>query len=79
LRTFLYDDDVYIKKITTRCVTKSNPTQKCRPAKGISKRVNIQIIKDTDIIEQPIVPLIIQGTDIIEHTLYIHNQILQTY
>jgi hypothetical protein len=30
-------------------VTKSNPTQKCRPAKGISKRVNIQIIKDADI------------------------------
>jgi hypothetical protein len=33
--------------------TKSNPKQKCRPAKGISKRVNIQIIKDTDISEQP--------------------------
>jgi hypothetical protein len=29
------DDDVYLKKITTRRVTKSNPTQKCRPAKGI--------------------------------------------
>jgi hypothetical protein len=28
-------------------------TQKCRPAKGISERVNIQIIKDTDITEQP--------------------------
>jgi hypothetical protein len=24
-------------------VTKSNPTQECRPAKAISKRVNIQI------------------------------------
>jgi hypothetical protein len=34
-------------------VTKSYPTQKCRPAKGISKRVDIQIIKDTDIREQP--------------------------
>jgi hypothetical protein len=43
----------YLKKITTRGFTKSNPAQKCRPAKGISKRVNIQIIKDTDIIEQP--------------------------
>jgi hypothetical protein len=32
-------------------VTKSNPTQKCKPAKGISKKVNIQIIKDTDITE----------------------------
>jgi hypothetical protein len=30
-----------------------NPTQKCRPAKSMSERVNIQIIKDTDIIEQP--------------------------
>jgi hypothetical protein len=38
------DDDVYLK---------SNPTQKCRPAKGISKRGNIQILKGTDIIEQP--------------------------
>jgi hypothetical protein len=35
------DDDVYLEKITTRGVTKFNPTQKCRPAKGISKRVNI--------------------------------------
>jgi hypothetical protein len=34
-------------------VTKSNPTQKCRPAKGKSKRINIQIIKDTNIAEQP--------------------------
>jgi hypothetical protein len=25
---------------------KSNPTQKCRPAKGMSKRVKIEIIKD---------------------------------
>jgi hypothetical protein len=30
---------------------KSNPIQKCRPAKGISMRVNIQIIEDTDITE----------------------------
>jgi hypothetical protein len=45
------DDDVYLKKITTRGVTKS--TQKYRPVKCISKRVNIQIIKDTDITEQP--------------------------
>jgi hypothetical protein len=29
-----YNYDVYLKKITTR-VIKSNPTQKCRPAKGI--------------------------------------------
>jgi hypothetical protein len=29
-------------------VTKSSPTQKCRPAKGKSKRVIIQIIKDTN-------------------------------
>jgi hypothetical protein len=29
------NDDVYLKKIITRGVTKSNPTQKCRPAKGI--------------------------------------------
>jgi hypothetical protein len=43
------DDDDYLEKITTRGVTKSNPTQKCRPAKGISKRVNIQITKDTDL------------------------------
>jgi hypothetical protein len=42
------DDDVYLKKITTSSATKSNPTQKCRPAKGISKRFNTQIIKDTD-------------------------------
>jgi hypothetical protein len=34
-------------------IIKSHPTQKCRPAKGISKRVNIQMIKDTDITEQP--------------------------
>jgi hypothetical protein len=34
-------------------VRKSNPAQKCRPAKGISKRINIHIIKDTDITEQP--------------------------
>jgi hypothetical protein len=40
------DDDVYLKKITTRDVTKSNSTKKYRPAKGISKRVDIQITKD---------------------------------
>jgi hypothetical protein len=34
-------------------VTKSNPIQKCRPAKGVSKRLNIQIIKGSDITEQP--------------------------
>jgi hypothetical protein len=39
------DDDVYLKRITTRDVTKYNPTQECRPAKGISKT------KDTDITE----------------------------
>jgi hypothetical protein len=31
-------------------VTKSISTQKCRPAKGIIKRINIQIIKDDRII-----------------------------
>jgi hypothetical protein len=30
-----------------------NPRQKHRPAKGINKRVNIQIIKYTGIIEHP--------------------------
>jgi hypothetical protein len=41
------DDDVYLKKITTiGCHKMHYPTQKCRPAKGISKRVNIQIIQD---------------------------------
>jgi hypothetical protein len=35
------------KKDYKKGITKSNPTQKCRPAKGISKRVNINIIKDT--------------------------------
>jgi hypothetical protein len=34
-------------------VTKSDPSQKCRPAKGISERVNIRIIKDTNLTEQP--------------------------
>jgi hypothetical protein len=47
------DDDVYLKKNNNKDVTKSNPTQKYRPAKGISKRVNIQIIKDIDRTEQP--------------------------
>jgi hypothetical protein len=28
-------------------VTSFNPTQKCRPTKGISKRVNVQMIKCT--------------------------------
>jgi hypothetical protein len=52
---YKYDDDiVYLKTITTRGAKKFNPTQKCRPAKGISKRVNIQIIKDNDITEQPV-------------------------
>jgi hypothetical protein len=30
-----------------------NPTLKCRPVKGISKRVDIEMIKDTDKTEQP--------------------------
>jgi hypothetical protein len=47
------DDDVYFEMITTKGVTKSNPTQKCRPAKDKSKRVNIKILKDTDKTEQP--------------------------
>jgi hypothetical protein len=42
------DDDVYLKKDYNKGVTKYNPTQKCRPAKGISKRVSIQLIKDTE-------------------------------
>jgi hypothetical protein len=42
-------DDVYLKKDYNKGVIKSNPKQKCRPAKGISKRVNRLIIKDTDI------------------------------
>jgi hypothetical protein len=42
-----------LKNDNNEGVTKSNPTQKCRPAKGTSKGVNIQIIKDTDIKEQP--------------------------
>jgi hypothetical protein len=29
-------------------VTKSDPTQKYRPAKGIIKRVNMQIMKNSD-------------------------------
>jgi hypothetical protein len=47
----LDDDEIYLKKITTGGITKSNPTQKCRPAKDISKRVTIPIIKDTDTTE----------------------------
>jgi hypothetical protein len=50
--TYWNDGDV-LKKDYNKSVTKSNPTQKCRPAKGISKGVNIEIIKDTDIREQP--------------------------
>jgi hypothetical protein len=42
---------MFISKDYNEGVTKSNPTQKCRPAKGISKRVNIKITKDTDITE----------------------------
>jgi hypothetical protein len=34
-----------LKKDYNKGVTKSNPTQKCRPAKGISKRVNIQTLE----------------------------------
>jgi hypothetical protein len=45
------DDDVYLKEDYNEDVIKFN--QKCRPAKGISKRVNVHIIKDTDITEQP--------------------------
>jgi hypothetical protein len=47
LINYLYDDDdddVYLKKNYNEGVTKSNPTERCRPTKGISKRVNIQII-----------------------------------
>jgi hypothetical protein len=40
---------MFILKNYNEGVTKSNPTQKCRPAKGISKRVNIQIIENIDI------------------------------
>jgi hypothetical protein len=40
------------KKVYNEGVKKSDPTQKFRPAKGISKRVNIQILKDTVITEQ---------------------------
>jgi hypothetical protein len=35
--------DDYLKTDYNEGVTKSNPTQKCRPAKDISNRVNIQI------------------------------------
>jgi hypothetical protein len=35
------------------CHKMHNHTHKCRPAKDISKRVNIQIIKETDTTEQP--------------------------
>jgi hypothetical protein len=55
--TYIYsdnnnDDDIHLKKDYNEGVIKSNPTQKCTPAKGISMRVNIQIIKDTDITDQ---------------------------
>jgi hypothetical protein len=47
------DDDVYLKERLQREYHKMhNPTQKCRPAKSISKKV-IQTIKDTDITEKP--------------------------
>jgi hypothetical protein len=54
MNTYIYDDDddVYLKDYN-KSVTKFHPIQKCREAKGINKRINIQIIKDTDIIEQP--------------------------
>jgi hypothetical protein len=45
----MIDDDVYLKKITTSGFTKSYSTQSSRPAKGIIKRVNIQIIKRVNI------------------------------
>jgi hypothetical protein len=38
------DDDVYFKKDYNEGVIKSYPTQKCRPAKGISKRVNMMMM-----------------------------------
>jgi hypothetical protein len=41
-----------LKRLQQEGVTKSNPTQKCRPAKGISKRVSIQTIKDIYVTEQ---------------------------
>jgi hypothetical protein len=42
MQLFDDDDDVYLK-FYNEGATKSNP-QKCRPAKGMSKRVTIQII-----------------------------------
>jgi hypothetical protein len=33
------DNDLYLKKVTTKGVTKSGPTQKCRPAKGIRELI----------------------------------------
>jgi hypothetical protein len=42
-----------LKKDYNEGVTKSNPTQKCRLARGISVRVNIQITKNTDVTKQP--------------------------
>ena len=65
LFSFPNDDD--IRKDYNESATESNPTQKCRQTKGISKRINIQkrsskgitskrvdtqIIKDTDTTEQ---------------------------
>jgi hypothetical protein len=38
------DDDVYFKKITARVSQNLILHKKGRPAKGISKRVNIQIL-----------------------------------
>jgi hypothetical protein len=35
---------MYTQKDYNEGIINSNPTQKCRPAKGISKRVNIQMI-----------------------------------
>jgi hypothetical protein len=43
---------MFTLKILQRGCHKSNPTHKCRPAKGISKRVNSQMTNYTDIIEQ---------------------------
>jgi hypothetical protein len=42
-----------LKKDDDEGVTKSNPTQKCRLAKSVSKIFNIQIVKHIDTTEQP--------------------------
>jgi hypothetical protein len=41
--TLIVDDDVFLKKLQRGC-HKTYPTQECRPAKGIIKKVNIQLL-----------------------------------